>query len=90
MSLTRLFNECMTACQFPSDMKLSEISPIFKKDDNLNKENYRPVNILTVLSKVFESILSDQLVAYFENILSSRISAYIYYFIRNHQYIQDT
>ena len=34
------------------------------------------MNIITVLSKVFESILSDQLVMYFEKILSSRISAY--------------
>ena len=57
-------------------MKLSEISPIFKKNDSLSKENYRSVNILTVISKVFERIISDQLTKYFTEILSNRLSAY--------------
>ena len=70
-SLCDIFNQCIINCHFPSNMKLSEISPIFKKNDSLMKENYRSVNILTALSKVFERILSDQLVCYFEDILSS-------------------
>ena len=59
-------------------MKLAEISPIYKKkDDNLRKENYRSVNLLNIMiSKVFERILADQLIAYFENLLSSSLSAY--------------
>lgn len=63
--LSTIFNECVSNCCFPSDMKLSEISPIFKKDDSLTKENYRSVNILTIISKVFERILSDQLTIFF-------------------------
>ena len=74
--LTRIFNACVSKSHFPFDMKLSEISPIFKKDDSLSKENYRSVNILTVLSKVFERIIADQLTDYFKSILNSRISAY--------------
>ena len=57
-------------------MKLAEISPIYKEDDNLRKENYRSVNLLIMISKVFERILADQLIAYFENLLSSSLSAY--------------
>ena len=57
-------------------MKLAEISPIYKKDDNLRKENYRSVNLLIMISKVLERILTDQLIAYFENLLSSSLSAY--------------
>ena len=57
-------------------MKLADISPIFKKKNNLLKENYRSVNVLTILSKVFERILCDQMLIYFENIFSSNISAY--------------
>ena len=69
-------DECVLKCCFPSDMKLSEISPIFKKNDRLCKVNYRSVNILTVISKVFERIISDQITNYFEKILSPRLSAY--------------
>ena len=74
--LSSIFNECISNCCFPTDMKLSEISPIFKKNDSLSKENYRSVNILTVISKVFERIISDQLMKYFTLILSDRLSAY--------------
>ena len=48
----------------------------FKKLDNLCKNNYRSVNILSVFSKLFESIMAEQLTAYFENILSHLVSAY--------------
>ena len=51
-------------------MKLAEISPIYKKNDSLRKENYRSVNLLVMISKVFERILADQLTAYFEHLLS--------------------
>ena len=57
-------------------MKLADISPIYKKDDNLRKEIYRSVNLLVMISKVFERILADQLTAYFEHLLSSCLSAY--------------
>ena len=75
-SLCTIFNKCVVSSRFPSLMKMSEISPIFKKSDTLSKENYRPVNLLTVWSKVFERILSDQLTNHFIKILSSRVSAY--------------
>ena len=31
---------------FPEELKLAEVSPIFKKKDDLDKENYRPVSVL--------------------------------------------
>ena len=38
--------------------------------------NYRSVSVLAVVSKVFEIILSDQLMAYFVSMLSHSLSAY--------------
>ena len=38
---------------FPEELKLAEVSPIFKKKDDLDKENYRPVSVLPHMSKVF-------------------------------------
>ena len=57
-------------------MKLSEISPVYKKNDPLSKENYCSVNLLTMFSKFFERLLSDQLTEYFLTILSPNLSAY--------------
>ena len=66
---------CVTASFFPSEMKLAEISPIFKRNDNLCKENYRSIN-LTITSKLFENVMSDQLTEYFGDLLCSTLSAY--------------
>ena len=75
-SLCNLFNSCISSCTFPCSLKMAEISPVFKKKDNLDKQNYRSVNILTTISKVFERIISDQLTSYFIQILDSKLSAY--------------
>ena len=42
----------------------------------MNKNNYRPVSILSAISKVFESIYCDQLNDYFNEIMSYELSAY--------------
>ena len=72
-SLRTLFNKCISYCLFPISMKMADISPIFKKLDNLCKDNYRSVDFLSVL---FESIMAGQLTTYFETILSPLVSAY--------------
>jgi hypothetical protein len=74
--LCDLFNKCVTSSNFPTQMKLADICPVFKKKDNLDKENYRSVNLLTTISKLFERILSDQLMVYFIEILHQSLSAY--------------
>ena len=47
-----------------------------KKNESLFKENYRSVNVLTVISKIFERILADQLMIHFYNLLSVHLSAF--------------
>ena len=76
VSLCSLFNSCISSGTFPCSLKMAEISPVFKKKDNLDKQNYRSVNILTTLSKVFERIISDQLTSFFMKILNPNLSAY--------------
>lgn len=61
---------------FPDDMKYAEVSPIFKKNDKLSKTNFRPVSILTGISKIYESLLNEQLTSYFCNIFHSMLSAF--------------
>ena len=64
-------NACIENSKFPSKLKYAELCPLFKNTDNLLKENYRPVSILTAISKIHEDLMNDQLYTYFEDIAVS-------------------
>ena len=64
------FNKALENGKFPNCLKLANITPVFKKDSRTSKNNYRPVSILPVFSKIFERLLSRQLSEFFDNILS--------------------
>ena len=74
--LVNLFNECIVNCVFPSTLKKADISPLYKKNDSLNKCNYRSVNLLPIISKIFEKIMSEQITVHFTHLLNSSLSAY--------------
>ena len=74
--ITYLINMCISKSVFPSVMKQAEVSPIYKKADNLSKGNYRPVSVLTILSKLYESVMNDQLVGHFCDIFNCLLSAF--------------
>ena len=76
--------------QFPVDMKLAEMSPFKKKIESLFKENYRSVNVLTVISKNFERVLADKLMIHFDNLLSVHLSAYRKGYSYQHAILQLT
>ena len=59
--ITKIINLSFENGCFPDDLKLAEVSPIFKKNDDLDKENYRPVSVLFNVSKVFERIITAKL-----------------------------
>ena len=54
---------------FPNDLKHADIVPIYKKNNKCEKENYRPVSILSNLSKIYEKLMYNQLYENFDNIL---------------------
>ena len=58
LPLTNLFNKCIITSEFPKQLKRANVSPLFKKDNPLVKKNYRPVSILTSISKIFEKLLA--------------------------------
>ena len=55
---------------FPTQLKLAEVKPIFKKGSKLDMTNYRPVSILPTISKIYERCMYRQMSSYFEHILS--------------------
>jgi len=46
---------------FPEELKLANLIPIFKSGDNKKIGNYRPVSLLTTVSKVFERVFFTRL-----------------------------
>lgn len=64
--LTYLFNCCLDLCFFPEQLKKGKVIPTHKKGNKTMIENYRPISILPVFSKVFEGLLHKQLMQYFE------------------------
>ena len=61
---------------FPWLLKCAELSPIYKKSDSLQKGNYRPVSVLNVISKLYESVMNDQMTGHFIEILEDLLRAY--------------
>ena len=59
--LCTTFNNGVNNHTFPHLLKIAEIKPTFKKDDRCCKENYRPVSLLPVVSKIYEKILYSQI-----------------------------
>ena len=51
-------------CKFPTSWKLSKVIPLHKKLSRLDMKNYRPVAILSPLSKILEKIVFNQMYAY--------------------------
>ena len=76
MSMTSIVNYAFKTHTFPCDMKISEVSPIYKKKDHMRKENYRPINLITAFSKIFESIIADQINDYMHVLFNKRLGAY--------------
>ena len=65
-------NQCFSKSFFPDGLKRAEVIPVFKKDikkDSKNwKQNYRPVSILSNISKIYETCLYNELSSYFVDI----------------------
>ena len=71
-----VINSSISQNVFPDEMKCAEVSPIFKKNDKLNKKNFRPVSVLTGISKIFEYVLNDQLLIHFHVIFHELLGAF--------------
>jgi hypothetical protein len=66
-SITLIMNQCINTGIFPSNLKLAKVIPIYKKNNRTILNNYRPISLLPVISKIFEKILHNQIYKYFKS-----------------------
>ena len=60
-----VFNKCLEKSIFPQSLKIARVIPLFKKGDRSNPENYRPISLLSSLSKVFEKVICKRMTKFF-------------------------
>ena len=64
--LSTIINMSLSMGVFPDKLKLARVVPIHKGGDETEIDNYRPISILHILSKIFERIVHNQLTNFFE------------------------
>ena len=65
--LSLIINQSLVSGIFPTKLKIAKVLPFFKKDDVTLMDNYRPISLLTSISKLFEKVVFEQLYDYFQN-----------------------
>ena len=58
---------CLKESSFPDCWKVSSVFPVFKNiGERSTAKNYRPVSLISVVSKVFEKLVNNRVVDYLE------------------------
>lgn len=79
--LCRIINEAFSSGIFPNCLKQATITPVYKKGEQNLMTNYRPISILSFMSKLFEKCLLSRLVKFLDKF--SVISKNQYGFMKN-------
>ncbi|CAB4003053.1 Hypothetical predicted protein, partial [Paramuricea clavata] len=74
--IANILNASINQNCYPSAWKKGQLTPLFKKDDEFSKANYRPVTVLPVLNNIYERLLAAQMDEFCTAILSDYISSY--------------
>ena len=65
--LCNIFNNSLSSGLFPDDWKCARVTPLFKQGERTDVNNYRPISVISIIAKVFERIVYDQLHSFLEN-----------------------
>jgi len=62
--LSRLITDSFRLGQFPDNLKIARVAPVFKAGDSKFTSNYRPISLLPTLSKLIEKIVQKRLYSF--------------------------
>ena len=63
--LELIFKDCLTNGIFPSDWKKGSIVPVHKKNYKQCLNNYRPISLPPICSKIFEWLIFNEMFEFF-------------------------
>ena len=58
------------SCLFPESLIKADLSPVFKTGETTEKKNFRPIIVLSAISKDFDRLLSKQITSFINPKLS--------------------
>ena len=64
--LAQIFNKSLESGVFPDALKVAKVVPIHKSDDKMFINNYRPISILPIFSKIQEKIVYSRLESFID------------------------
>ena len=67
--LCTLYNKAKNNQNYPTPLKLANVTPIHKKDEKTLMKNYRPVSLLPIVSILFERNMYNEILAYIDKYL---------------------
>ncbi len=67
------FNSAIITGIFPQSQKLADVAPLFKKNVRQYKGNFRPLSLLSAISKVFGRLMLSQM----NNFMKSKLSIFL-------------
>ena len=65
--LVEICNKSLTTGEFPAIMKLAEVVPLYKNKEHYLESNYRPISLLTTMSKILEKVMYKRVYLFLQN-----------------------
>ena len=76
--LSIIVKDCLSQGKFPHEWKKAIVVPVYKKGSKLSLENYRPISLLPICSKIFECLIYNEMFTFFteNNLISPNQSGF--------------
>ena len=76
--LSIIFKDCLSEGKFPYEWKKANVVPVHKKGNKQSLENYRPISLLPICSKIFKRLIYNEMFTFFteNNLISSNQSGF--------------
>ena len=71
--ITKIFNKSLESATHPDDWKRGSVSPIHKGGSPLDANNYRPITLLPIISKVMKRLVRRQIAVVYSRKQSSKL-----------------
>ena len=66
-TLSDILNLTIFSGIYPDSLKIARVTPVHKSESKDNPNNYRPISILPVLNKIFETVLHSRLMSFLDS-----------------------